>query len=231
MTIPIETNTVLLDSIPCENDATAFLRVIEIPPESDLTAEAAALFEEAIALAQPKAVYRIAFIDQKLTDSALVDGVELCSHILRVNLEPVERLFPFIATCGMELEEWSHTKTDPLVRFWADSLKELLLRQAYTHCARHLKTHHNPGKTITMTPGSLEDWPIQEQKKIFTLLAAGAQAIDVRLNDSFLMIPTKSLAGVWIPSEKDFVNCKLCPRENCSGRQAQYDPEYYPHNY
>ena len=225
------TTAVLLDAIPCEPDPAEFFRAVDLSPDADLSAEAAELYQEAITIAHPKAVYRIAFIDEKRAGSALVNGVELSSHILRVNLDPIERLFPFIATCGMELETWSHSKTDPLSRFWADTIKELFLRQAYSYCAEHMKTNHNPGKTITMTPGSLEDWPIQEQKKIFSLLAEEARIIDVSLNDSFLMIPTKSLAGVWIPSEKDFVNCKLCPRENCSGRQAEYDPAYYPDHY
>ncbi|MBE0616995.1 MAG: hypothetical protein IH608_03570 [Proteobacteria bacterium] len=46
----------------------------------------------------------------------------------------------------------------------------------------------------------------------------------VRLTDSFLMIPRKSLSGLIFPSERPFVSCRLCDRRDCPGRQVPYDP-------
>jgi len=82
-----------------------------------------------------------------------------------------------------------------------------------------------------MSPGSLEDWPITEQPRLFKLLGEGAAATGVRLTDSCLMLPTKSLSRLTFPSEHGFESCRLCPRERCPGRRAPYDPDLYARRY
>ena len=47
--------------------------------------------------------------------------------------------------------------------------------------------------------------------------------IGVNLTDSFLMIPRKSISGIYFPTEIKFYSCQLCPRERCIGRKAPYD--------
>ena len=44
------------------------------------------------------------------------------------------------------------------------------------------------------------------------------------LTDTFLMVPIKSVSGIFFPTEVSFESCQLCPRENCIGRRAPYDP-------
>ena len=74
-----------------------------------------------------------------------------------------------------------------------------------------------------MNPGSLEDWPISEQRQLFSILGDVESLIGVRLTDSFLMLPIKSVSGVYFPKEITFQSCQLCPRERCQGRRAPYD--------
>jgi hypothetical protein len=38
-----------------------------------------------------------------------------------------------------------------------------------------------------------------------------------------LMLPAKSESGIFFPSETTFLNCQLCPRQNCEGRKAAFD--------
>lgn len=231
MTVPDSSTLTVLDTVPFTEDADTFLKSIDIDPSSEYADEALELFNAAAQVAAPKAVYRVCYVESKTASVILVDGVELRSRIMRVNLHDAERLFPFIATCGQELDEWAAGITDPLYRFWADSLRECALRCVFDRFTAHLKATVNPGSTAVMTPGSLEDWPIEEQAAVFRLLGTGPELVGVTLTDSYLMIPTKSIAGVIVPTTKDYVNCKLCPRENCSGRQAPYDPDYYEENY
>ena len=47
--------------------------------------------------------------------------------------------------------------------------------------------------------------------------------IGVRLTDSFLMVPMKSISGILFPTEVRFESCQLCPRKDCPGRRAPYD--------
>jgi hypothetical protein len=74
-----------------------------------------------------------------------------------------------------------------------------------------------------MSPGSLKDWPITEQKILFSSLGDVESAVGVRLTGSFLMIPRKSVSGIYFPTEIPFLSCQLCPREKCPSRQAAYD--------
>jgi hypothetical protein len=76
-----------------------------------------------------------------------------------------------------------------------------------------------------MSPGSLEDWPITEQPKLFSLFGDTEKSIGVKLTASLLMIPRKSISGILFPSEEGFVSCRLCPRENCPSRKAEFDEE------
>jgi hypothetical protein len=76
-----------------------------------------------------------------------------------------------------------------------------------------------------MNPGSLENWPISEQKPLFSLFGDVEKLIGVRLSDSFLMFPIKSVSGIYFPTESSFASCQLCPREKCPNRRAKYDPE------
>jgi len=47
--------------------------------------------------------------------------------------------------------------------------------------------------------------------------------IGVTLTESMLMIPRKSISGIFFPTERMFFSCQLCPRENCPARESSYD--------
>ncbi len=75
--------------------------------------------------------------------------------------------------------------------------------------------------TCSYSPGQYK-WTIEEQTKIFEML--DGKRIGVELNQSFLMVPFKSISGVYGFGPEDRINktrvaCDLCPRENCIGRR------------
>jgi len=74
-----------------------------------------------------------------------------------------------------------------------------------------------------MSPGSLKDWAIEEQRSLFSILGDVEGFIGVRLNETLIMIPNKSLSGIYFPTEIPFYSCQLCQREDCSTRKAPYD--------
>ena len=57
------------------------------------------------------------------------------------------------------------------------------------------------------------------------------RTIGVRLTDSFVMLPMKSVSGVYFPTEHTFASCQLCPRDDCPGRSAPYDPKLWKERY
>jgi hypothetical protein len=74
-----------------------------------------------------------------------------------------------------------------------------------------------------MSPGSLMDWPLEEQKPLFSLLKGAEKLIGVRLTENLLMIPRKSVSGIFFPTEVTFLSCQLCRREKCEWRKARYN--------
>jgi hypothetical protein len=187
--------------------------------------------EEARRVGRPKAVYRFASFEKGDDDAVLIDGITLRSRVLSVHLEDVYRVFPFVATCGRELVTWAKTKTDMMERFWADSIMDRALMCAATHLAEHLKQRYRLEKAGAMTPGSLVDWPIQEQVPLFGILGDIEGTIGVRLTEGLMMDPVHSVSGILFPTEDDFEECSLCPRENCPKRRAPYEEHLYETRY
>jgi hypothetical protein len=69
----------------------------------------------------------------------------------------------------------------------------------------------------------LADWPIEEQAPLFKLLGDVETSIGVQLTDSLLMLPAKSISGIFFPTEISFISCQLCPRKRCESRKAKFD--------
>jgi len=186
----------------------------------------AKMLADALSVARPKAMYGVASIDEKGEDYVVIEGKKIINPLIRKNVDKINRIFPYIATCGEEVEEWSKTIDDPYEKFWADGIKEIILMKAVIHLAETVKTQFNiTGYMSKMSPGSLKEWPIREQTVLFDLIGNVYESVGVRLTDSFLMLPIKSVSGFYFTSEDNFENCALCPILKCPGRRAEYKGE------
>jgi len=202
-------------------------RVLRLKPDREPPADLMSLISEAEMVAAPKAILKPVFVEKQANKSVILEGISFHSHILRTNLETVYRVFPFIATAGLELYDWASQFSDMLLKFWADTIQEqyLALMRKYLHdeVLRTYEIH----KISAMTPGSLSDFPLTVQPSLFQLLGEPVKEIGVSLTDSLLMVPIKSVSGIFFPSEQDFTSCMLCPRKNCPGRLSPFDPRLY----
>jgi len=222
---------IILTGIPFRVDMNDLRQRLHIAEGSGYDGELQVLATQAEAVARPKALCKVAYIEERDDNSVVIDGVRLTSRVLRVNLDKAHRVFPYVATCGMELQEWESGLEDLLHRYWADAIKAMALSVAVRHCDSYIADTFHPSKTARMSPGSLADWPLPEQRPLFHLLGDPEAAIGVRLTDSFLMVPNKSVSGIRFPTEESFESCQLCPREGCPGRRAPYDRELYERRY
>lgn len=223
--------TVVLDKIALALDCETLKRQLRVREGSGLGEELCRMSAEAEAVARPKAVYGLGYVNEKGEDHIVVDGVSLTSRVLRVNVQDTHRVFPYAATCGTEMEEWSATMTDMLLSYWADAIKEMALRAAIQALHEHLQARFGLGSLSQMNPGSLPDWPLQQQKPLFALLGSPGESIGVRLTESLIMMPIKSVSGIYFDGEQDFANCQLCPRPKCPSRRAPYDAMLYGQRY
>lgn len=224
-------HTIVLDNIPFRIEIDPLADKLRIDPKTRHLDDLQCLIDEAQGIGKPKAHYKTAYIDSKGENHVIVEGTRLTSRVLRVNLEHAHRVFPYVATCGTELQDWATSFDDMLQRYWAEVIQEQALRTAMKALTDHLSLHHHPGNTSTMSPGRLEAWPMEEQSSLFALLGDTEGSIGVRLTDSLLMVPTKSVSGIRFPTEESFESCQLCPRERCPGRKAPYDEDLYDRRY
>jgi hypothetical protein len=191
------------------------------------TAEADA-FSDLIAtareIAKPKAAYRECFVEARTDATVTLDGSVFSSRTLSKNLSGVERVFPFVVTCGRELDRVSF-ENDILQAYWWDAVKGEVLASARSYLKDYLHRRYRLEKTATMSPGSgdVHIWPIQEQRPLFALLGDVKNAIGVELTSSCLMLPIKTLSGIRFPTTVDFRSCQVCRREDCPSRSAAFD--------
>ncbi|HOV62618.1 MAG TPA: vitamin B12 dependent-methionine synthase activation domain-containing protein [Spirochaetia bacterium] len=216
----------ILQNIEWTFDEKEFFKASAID-DDELVYEARRFTQFAVPLLKPKAVYDELFVEDLGENTVTIGGVTFTSAMLRKNLEGIHRVFPFIVTCGNELEGIDLSGFDFLAVFWLDTIKEMAVKQASAYLEEHVSTISGFKKLASMNPGSgnVDLWPIQQQKQLFSLFPHVTEDIGVTLTRSFLMVPNKSISGIFFPSEVNYMNCKYCTRENCPNRRASFKGE------
>lgn len=213
----------VLDKIPISLPVDALTKHLRLGKRLDGRAVVEELLRTGGPLIAPKAFYRVAYIDEKEKASVRIEGLRLASRVLRKNLDQAERVFPFVLTIGGALEQTAVSSGDLLRQYYLEAMADLALRSAGRYFEKYLKKRFGLGRLSSMSPGSLPDWPLTEQAPLFALLGDTEAAVGVRLTDSMLMIPRKSISGLYFPTEVSFFSCQLCERERCPGRRAPFD--------
>ena len=250
----------ILDDVPFAVDAEEVFSRLHLDSRSQYADEVNALIDQGEQLAHPRALYEVAFVEERAAESIVIgeatrdleraleqgsappperrpaDGsvaqqgrARFVSKVLRANLGEVERVFPYVATCGQELDAISIESDDIFGQFCRDTLKEMALRAAMAHLVTHLKESYSLETLVSMNPGSgdINVWPIQQQRELFAFFGDAPESIGVVLTDSCLMVPNKSVSGLFYPSEDGFQSCQLCHREKCPNRRAPFDPHLW----
>ncbi|MCK4311377.1 MAG: hypothetical protein KAW88_01435 [Candidatus Cloacimonetes bacterium] len=149
---------------------------------------------------------------------------------------PVEQIFPkadnlilFALTMGKEVSEKIETlfkENDFALGSMLDCIASLAADKAVkkleTFNTENHRMHRKKVLTLAYSPGYC-GWDISGQKKLFEYLQP--EKIGITLNDSFLMIPLKSVSGILIAGEKsvhkfknDFPFCSKCETKSCRER-------------
>jgi len=216
----------VLDSIPVTFDAARVLKQLRIRHLTDsIVRMVDELIEQAAPVVRPKAMYAVSLVSNRQDGTFDVDGVQFRSRVLSKNLEQANRVFPYIATCGVEIDAIEVTSSDLLRSYCLDILKMQALMTAGSFIEQYLTARYEPGRITHMNPGELQDWPVTQQKALFTVLGDVEGKIGVRLTEGMAMVPTKSRSGLYFPNDTDFETCRLCPVKRCPGRRARYEPE------
>jgi hypothetical protein len=214
---------IVLGKIDTRLDRDRLISQLRVKGRGRLMGELLDYIESVEQRAQPKAIILPVTVQPKGGDFVIINGFEFHSRVLRVNLEKAVLAFAVVATAGHELEEWAKTIDDLLYRYWADHLSEAVLSVAVDFAETEIRRRFALKTVSWMTPGSLDDWPLFEQKKLFSLVGKEAADIGVSLSESIVMRPLKSLSGIVFPATEKFYSCQLCKKETCLKRRAPYD--------
>jgi hypothetical protein len=213
----------IISPLPIRLVPGAVARALHIPPADSETVNELLAFAQP--LLHPRALFRDAFIDRRRDDAVEIEVYLFRSRVLSLNLKGTERVFPFLITVGGELEAEASKQNDLLRQYYLETIADLALHAAGEFLEAHIQRTFGLEKISSMSPGSLEDWPLDEQKPLFALLGETENRLGVRLTDSLLMVPRKSVSGILFPAEESFASCSLCPRSRCQGRRAPFDPD------
>lgn len=191
----------------------------EIEPDEFTSALLRRLLEEARARVRPSFYYRI-LPCRILAESVEVEGVcfrteKMLARLLRHS----EKIAVFVATAGTRFQRWAEEVAeakDPLELYVLDALGSCIAESAGDYMERQLENELGDlNHTNRFSPGYC-NWPVVEQQKLFGLLPS--EICGIRLNESSLMIPVKSISGV-IGIGRQVVTktygCGICGDKNC----------------
>jgi hypothetical protein len=74
-----------------------------------------------------------------------------------------------------------------------------------------------------MSPGTLKDWKLSERDKLLQLFKGDEKRIGVKTLNDNLISPIISVYGIVFEDLNDYNNCRLCPKENCPNRSADFE--------
>ena len=177
----------------------------------------------------PKIIYEIFKIDKIKGNSVYFNSGHILNgpNISKI-LKGSEIATIFIFTLGSEIDDMikkASSSGDTLATIIMDSITTSMLSILGKKAGELIKEEgikkDNWSSTCTYSPGQFK-WTIEEQKEIFKMV--DGSKIGVKLNKSYLMIPFKSISGVYGFGPEDKIDktrvaCDICPRKNCIGRR------------
>lgn len=218
-----ENGVTVLDNIPVNIDVSMALEYIKSTgTKKRVEALLRELIDIAMPIVRPKVVYKVAKVTAADGRRLAVDGVEFSHHVPALSFHEGERVFPYVATCGLEIEAIRFPE-DMMKDFCLNLLKNVILtRGAVAFFEEYLKRTYRLQEVSRIGPGEAMG-NTSQQRKLFSLLGDVECSIGVKLSAHNLMLPEKSASGIYFETAVRIESCQLCPN-NCKARRAAYDP-------
>jgi len=194
--------------------------------QEDFEEEFEEIYQACMKIAKPKYCFCEAEVSVE-PDCTRIGGHAFDSRILRINMRGLNRAYPSVCTCGRELYELSKSCDDVLEQFWVDGISELMMGKAAGVMRSQIMEVNGGRKIRAISPGSLGDFPIIEQPKLFAQLGDPYESIGLELTKENLMLPYKSCSAFYFESEEEYENCMLCLREGCPNRRSPFNEKAF----
>lgn len=181
-------------------------------------------------LITPSLIYKTCKIKNLNSSLQLENNTIFNSPILARVMEGCTEIVCFLATIGERIDHeiirltGQKCSSEAYILDAIGSLAvEKMVNDFQNRVRAKLRLKHR-ATTLRMSPGYC-DWPIQDQKKLFSLLDAAK--INVRLTDACLMQPRKTISGIFglLPhtatAENSYNPCSTCRKSCCTARRTE----------
>ena len=175
--------------------------------------------------AKPKGMYKVSCVGAREQDWVEIDGLRFTSRVLSKCLENIGTVFPYVITCGKELEDVPITRQDHLRYYCLDIIKMNVLFQGMAYFMNYIKEKYALPEITHLHPGEFSDLPIEMQVPLFSLFHDTEKAIGAKLTPNKTIYPVKSGSGILFSNGSSFESCQLCLQAKCPGRHAAYNPK------
>lgn len=169
----------------------------------------------------PKAIIKWAGVDRVEGDETTIEGVTFHSRVVADKLRDTPRVFLSVVTAGEGLEQSGQFADDAFL----DLYDGALLFHAYKYLDRYMKERFRFDGSSVLSPGSLPDWPIQNNFALFDMIG-NVDEIGVSLNGAGYIRPWNSGSHIHFSGD-GYQNCSLCRKYDCIGRRAPFDRAEY----
>lgn len=222
---------IIVDSVSLNIRAKDILQTLRIG--SQRKKEAESIIEQGLKIICPKAIYTFAKVEAiKKPIVKLNLGQPFNSIILSKMLKIGQVIALFVVTIGEKLEHEAHVQAKTsILNSWileqtGDFALQVFSAQVKAQIERALG-----GKVSSFNPGAGTGrlFSIDQQQVIFGILNPQS-SIGVSLTSSCLMIPRKSVSGIYATTSQEYVACQYCPRQKCSNRKKPFKGETFSLN-
>jgi hypothetical protein len=219
-----EQQTVVLKNIPVVLNEDEVIKQLNLQINSErIRSIVRELIDITIKHAVPKAIYKRSVASNE-GRNICVDGVKLTSWVPTLTFRPQEIVYPYVATCGLEIDLVQIPKTDFMKHYVMNQIKQSLLFLTSEYLQDHLIQTYELEQLTHIGPGEALG-PTSQQKQLFDIIGDVEKEIGVRLTTHNLMIPEKSTSGILFETTIRLERCQLCPDAKCEARRATYEPK------
>lgn len=194
---------------------------------SEIFERAALLRQEVASVIRPAYIMKEVRVGRKSRNGIELGGQFFGSRIAASKIAADSRVVVYIATCGREAAELLAATDDPFDNYVLDTLAHIGCNNARDDMLRSLSARFGIKKYISLAPGSVIDWNVAEVCKFFEITDGLHQPLGIRVLESGLIDPLKSVSGIFVESDEKFETCDLCMIPDCPSRRSPFDEEKY----